>query len=218
MRVTVDIVIFTIQSGVLKVLLVKRRIPPFAGKFAIPGGFVHEDEDLDRAALRELQEETGVSDVYLEQLYSFGDPGRDPRGRVITVAYFALISADRQLKAGTDAAEAAWWAIDTLPALAFDHASILGYALERLRNKLEYTTVGFQLLPEKFTLTELQEVYEAILPKKLDKRNFRRKMSLLKILKPLPEYRRGGQRPAQLHRFVASRFEKLKDKGILFPF
>ena len=218
MQVTVDIVIFTIQSGVLKVLLVKRRIPPFVRQFAIPGGFVHDEEDLDQAALRELREETGVSDVYLEQLYSFGDPKRDPRGRVITVAYFALISADRPLQAGTDAAEAGWWPMDHLPILAFDHARILNYAVERLRNKLEYTTVGFQLLPERFTLTELQEVYEAILGKKLDKRNFRRKMSLLKILKPLPEYRRGGQRPAQLYRFVAARFEKLKDKGIIFPF
>jgi 8-oxo-dGTP diphosphatase len=218
MRVTVDIVIFTIQDGVLKVLLVKRRIPPFIGQFALPGGFVHEDEDLDQAALRELQEETGVSDVYLEQLYSFGEPDRDPRGRIITVAYFALISADRKLQAGGDIAEARWYSTDHLPPLAFDHATILNYAMERLRNKLEYTTVGFQLLPEKFTLTELQEVYEAILGKKLDKRNFRRKMSILKILKPLPEYRRGGQRPAQLYRFVAARFEKLKDKGILFPF
>jgi ADP-ribose pyrophosphatase YjhB (NUDIX family) len=218
MQVTVDIVIFTIQQGVLKVLLVKRRIPPFIGQFAIPGGFVLEDEDLEQAALRELREETGVSDVYLEQLYSFGKPDRDPRGRVITVAYFALISADRKLKAGSDAAEAAWFAMNDLPPLAFDHATILNYALERLRNKLEYTTVGFQLLPEKFTLTELQDVYGAILGKKLDKRNFRRKMSVLKILKPLPEYRRGGQRPAQLYRFVAARFEKLKDKGILFPF
>ena len=218
MKVTVDTVLFTIQTGVLKVLLVKRRIPPFAKQFAIPGGFVHEDEDLDQAALRELREETGVGDVYLEQLYSFGNPDRDPRGRVITVAYFALISADRKLKAGSDAAEADWYSMDDLPPLAFDHAAILNYALERLRNKLEYTTVGFQLLPEKFTLTELQELYEAILGKKLDKRNFRRKMSLLKILKPLPEYRRGGQRPAQLYRFVAARFEKLKDKGILFPF
>jgi 8-oxo-dGTP diphosphatase len=218
MRLAVDIVIFTIQSGTLKVLLVKRRIPPYAGRFAVPGGFVHEDEDLDQAALRELQEETGVSDVYLEQLYSFGKPDRDPRGRVVTVAYFALVSADRPLRAGTDAAEADWCSVDKLPSLAFDHASILDYALERLRNKLEYTTVGFQLLPQKFTLTELQEVYEAILGKELDKRNFRRKMSLLKILKPLPEYRRGGQRPAQLYRFVAARFEKLKDKGIFFPF
>ena len=218
MQVTVDIVIFTIQQGVLKVLLVKRRIDPFIGQFAIPGGFVLEDEDLEQAAVRELREETGVSDVYLEQLYSFGNPDRDPRGRVVTIAYFALISADRKLKAGTDAAEAAWYPMDDLPPLAFDHATILNYALERLRNKLEYTTVGFQLLPEKFTLTELQEVYAAILGKELDKRNFRRKMSVLKILKPLPEYRRGGQRPAQLYRFVAARFEKLKDKGILFPF
>lgn len=218
MQVTVDVVIFTIQEGVLKVLLVKRLVEPFIGQFAIPGGFVHEDEDLEEAALRELKEETGVADVYLEQLYSFGKPDRDPRGRVITVAYFALISADRTLKAGTDAAEAAWFPMDDFPPLAFDHATILNYALERLRNKLEYTTVGFQLLPEKFTLTELQEVYSAILGKKLDKRNFRRKMSILKILKPLPEYRRGGQRPAQLYRFVAARFEKLKDKGVLFPF
>ncbi|MGB9237051.1 MAG: NUDIX domain-containing protein [Terriglobales bacterium] len=218
MQVTVDIVIFTIQSGVLKVLLVKRGAPPFLGQFAIPGGFVHEDEALDQAALRELREETGVADVYLEQLYSFGDVRRDPRGRVITVAYFALISADRPLRAGIDAAEAKWLAMDQLSTLAFDHAKILDYALERLRNKLEYTTVGFQLLPEKFTLTELQEVYEAILGRKLDKRNFRRKLSLLRILKPLPEYRKGGQRPAQLYRFVAARFEKLKDKGILFPF
>ena len=217
-HVTVDIVIFTIEAGVLKVLLIKRAIPPFEGQFAIPGGFVHEDEDLDKAALRELKEETGVTDVYLEQLYSFGDPQRDPRRRVITVAYFALISPDRKLMAGSDAVAAAWYPIDQLPPLAFDHATILDYALERLRNKLEYTTVGFQLLPEKFTLTELQAVYEAILGKKLDKRNFRRKMSLLKILKPLREHRRGGQRPAQLYRFVAARFEKLKDKGILFPF
>lgn len=218
MRVAVDIVIFTIQAGVLNVLLVKRKIPPFQGQYAIPGGFVLDGEDLDEAALRELREETGVADVYLEQLYSFGSPGRDPRGRVISIAYFALISADRQLRAGSDAAEASWWPVRQLPALAFDHAEILRYALERLGNKLEYTTVGFQLLPEKFTLTQLQEVYEAILEKKLDKRNFRRKMSLLKILKPLKEYQHNGRRPAQLFKFVASRFEKLKDKGILFPF
>src|SRR5258708_1761149 len=218
MRITVDIVIFTIQSGALRVLLVKRAAARFLCQIAIPGGFVHEDEDLEQAALRELREERGVADVYLEQLYSFGDVARDPRGRVITVSYFALISADRPLQAGTDAAEAEWWPMNRLPRLAFDHARILNYALERLRNKLEYSTVGFQLLPEKFTLTELQAVYEAILEKQLDKRNFRRKLSLLKILKPLPEYRRGGQRPAQLYRFVAARFEKLKDKGILFPF
>jgi len=219
MKVTVDIVIFTIQSEELKVLLVKRGIPPFKGQLALPGGFVHEDESLDEAAMRELREETGVSDVYLEQLYSFGDPERDPRERIVTVAYYALIAPDRsQLAAGTDTTEAVWWRLSKLPALAFDHRKILDYALERLRNKLEYTTVGFQLLPAKFSLTELQGVYEAILGKKLDKRNFRRKIELLKILKPMSEYRRGGQRPARLYRFAATRFEKLKDKGILFPF
>ena len=218
MRIAVDIVIFTVQSGILKVLLVKRKIDPFKGQFAIPGGFIHDDEGLEEAALRELREETGVRDVYLEQLYSFGEPKRDPRGRVVSVTYFALISSDRPLEAGTDAAAADWYPTGMLPDLAFDHASIVEYALERLRNKLEYTTVGFQLLPEKFTLTELQIVYEAILEKKMDKRNFRRKMAQLKILRPLKEYQRGGQRPAQFFKFVAGRFEKLKDKGILFPF
>ncbi len=219
MQVAVDIVIFTIHSGELRVLLVKRGIAPFPGQFAIPGGFVLENESLDQAALRELKEETGVGDVYLEQLYSFGDPGRDPRGRVITIAYYALISADRSpLVAGTDAADAQWCALRELPDLAFDHHKILDYALERLRNKLEYTTVGFQLLPSRFSLTELQEVYEAILGKKLDKRNFRRKLALLKVLRPTREYRHGGRRPARLYEFVAANFEKLKDKGILFPF
>jgi 8-oxo-dGTP diphosphatase len=219
MQLTVDIVIFTIEQGALKVLLVKRGIEPFAGQYAIPGGFVLENESLDQAAMRELREETGVAEVYLEQLYSFGDPKRDPRGRVITVAYYALISAEHsQLRAGSDAAAAAWFAVDAVPDLAFDHPKILEYAVERLRNKLEYTTVGFQLLPEKFSLSELQEVYEAILGKKLDKRNFRRKLALLKILKPTAEYRRDGRKPARLYRFVAAKFEKLKDKGILFPF
>ena len=218
MKVTVDIVIFTIQNGELRVLLVKRGVAPYAGQHAIPGGFVLEGESLEQAALRELREETGVSDVYLEQLYSFGDAGRDPRGRVVTVAFFALVSADRSLRAGTDAAAASWFAVAKVPLLAFDHGKILAYAVERLRNKLEYTTVGFQLLPEKFSLSELQEVYEVILGKKLDKRNFRRKLALLKILKPTSEYRSDGRKPARLYRFVAGRFEKLKDKGILFPF
>lgn len=219
MQLTVDIVIFTIEQGALKVLLVKRGIEPFAGQYAIPGGFVLENESLDQAAMRELREETGVADVYLEQLYSFGDPKRDPRGRVITVAYYALISAEHsQLRAGSDAAAAAWFAVDAVPDLAFDHPKIVAYAVERLRNKLEYTTVGFQLLPEKFSLSELQEVYQAILGKKLDKRNFRRKLALLNILKPTSKYRRDGRKPARLYRFVAAKFEKLKDKGILFPF
>jgi 8-oxo-dGTP diphosphatase len=219
-RVTVDIVIFTIRAEVgLEVLLVRRGIPPFEGQWAIPGGFVLENESLEAAALRELDEETGVRDVYLEQLYSFGDPGRDPRGRVVTVAYFALVAADRRpVVAGSDAAEARFWPMDALPKLAFDHAEILAYSLERLRNKLEYTTVGFQLLPEKFTLGELQRVYEAILGRGLDKRNFRRKIALLGILTPLDEHKKSGRKPAQLFRFSQARFEKLKDRGIFFPF
>lgn len=215
-KVAVDVVIFTIRDSDLHVLLVRRAIAPFAGRYAIPGGFVHEDESLEDAARRELDEETGVRDVYLEQLYSFGDPGRDPRGRVVTVAYFALIAADRTaLQAGSDADEAAWFPVDAPPSLAFDHGRILAYALERLRNKLEYTTVGFQLLPAKFTLGELQAVYEAILGRRVDKRNFRRKIALLAIVTPLKEHRATGRKPARLYRFSARRFEKLKDKGIL---
>ena len=216
---TVDIVIFTLREGSLQVLLVKRGVPPFEGQYAIPGGFIRGDESLEEAALRELHEETGVRNVFLEQLYTFGDPKRDPRGRVITVAYYALIASDKlSLAAGADAAEAQWFPASSVPPLAFDHKSILDYALERLRNKLEYTTVGFQLLPEKFTLGELQAVYEAILGRPLDKRNFRRKLALLGILKPLREWQRTGRKPAQLFRFATARFEKLKDKGILFPF
>jgi len=219
LRVTVDIVIFTLREGSLQVLLVKRGVPPFEGQYAIPGGFIRGDESLEEAALRELHEETGVRNEFLEQLYTFGDPKRDPRGRVITVAYYALIASDKlSLVAGADAAEAQWFPASSVPPLAFDHKSILDYALERLRNKLEYTTVGFQLLPEKFTLGELQAVYEAILGRPLDKRNFRRKLALLSILKPLREWQRTGRKPAQLFRFAAARFEKLKDKGILFPF
>jgi 8-oxo-dGTP diphosphatase len=219
LRVTVDIVIFTLKEGSLQVLLVKRGVAPFEGQYAIPGGFIRGDESLEEAALRELHEETGVRNVFLEQLYTFGDPKRDPRGRVITVAYYALIASDKlSLAAGADAAEAQWFPASSVPPLAFDHKSILDYALERLRNKLEYTTVGFQLLPEKFTLGELQAVYEAILARPLDKRNFRRKLALLGILKPLGEWQRTGRKPAQLFRFATARFEKLKDKGILFPF
>jgi 8-oxo-dGTP diphosphatase len=218
--VTVDLVIFTIRDDALHVLLIQRGVPPFEGQWALPGGFVRPGESLEGAALRELEEEAGVRDIYLEQLYSFGDPDRDPRGRVVTVAYYALVGADRtSLAAGSDASAARWWPVKDHAPLAFDHDRILAYAIERLRNKLEYTTVGFQLLPKKFTLTQLQLVYEAILGRRLDKRNFRRKMELLGILTPLKEWSRDARtRPAQLYKFSAARFEKLKDKGILFPF
>lgn len=219
-QVTVDLVIFALRDGELQVLLIQRGVPPFQGRWALPGGFVTRGESLEDAARRELVEETGVRDVYLEQLYTFGDPDRDPRGRVITVAYYALMTgAAAAPVAGTDAGAARWVPARHHPPLAFDHQRILDYALERLAMKLEYTTVGFQLLPKKFTLTQLQRVYEAVLGRPLDKRNFRRKIALLDILKPLEEWvQEGPSRPAQLFKFSAKQFERLRDKGILFPF
>ena len=224
-RLSVDTIIFQMREGgespELNVLLVQRRYPPFEGGWAIPGGFVNKGESLDLAARRELAEETGVKDVYLEQLYTFGEPKRDPRGHVVTVAYIALLPSDREvaLSADTDAQDVSWFSMRELPALAFDHSEILAYARERLENKLEYTTVGFKLLPKKFTLSELQRVYESVLGKELDKRNFRRKIDLLDILDPLDEQRKqGASRPAQLFSLSEVRFTKLRDKGILFPF
>lgn len=219
-QVTVDLVIFALRDGELQVLLVQRGVPPFQGRWALPGGFVTRGESLEDAARRELVEETGVRDVYLEQLYTFGNPDRDPRGRVITVAYYALMTgAAATPVAGTDAGAARWVPARQHPPLAFDHDRILAYALERLATKLEYTTVGFQLLPKKFTLSQLQRVYETVLGRSLDKRNFRRKVALLDILKPLEEWvQEGPSRPAQLFKFSAKQFERLRDKGILFPF
>ncbi len=201
--VATDVIIFTIKENDFKTLLVKRKYPPFEGMWAIPGGFVRKDEGLEDAAIRELREETGVHDVYLEQLYTFGNPARDPRDRVISVSYFALIDwKTLELKAATDAERVEWHSMSSIPQLAFDHKKILEYALQRLRYKLEYTTVGLELLPEKFTLTELQNVYETILEKKLDKRNFRKKIKSLDILKPLKEAKmEGAHRPAQLFKF-----------------
>lgn len=219
-HVTVDLVVFALRGWELHVLLIQRKIPPFEGKWALPGGFVDEGESLEQAARRELEEETGVRDVYLEQLYTFGDPRRDPRARVVTVAYYALLTGDAgPLAAGTDAGDARWVPARKHPLLAFDHERILAYALERLAYKLDYTTVGFQLLPKKFTLSQLQRVYEAVLGRTLDKRNFRRKMALLGILQPLDEWITDGpSRPAQLYRFSARHFERLRDRGIVFPF
>ena len=182
--VTVDIVIFTIQDGELKVLLVKRGLEPFKGKWAIPGGFVKMPESLENAAKRELEEETGVKDVYLEQLYSFGDPGRDPRGRVITVAYIALVNSGKiKLEAKTDAEDARWFSMRKVPQLAFDHKKILEYAFKRLKWKFEYTTVAFSMLPKQFTISQVKEIYEIGFDKEFDKRNFAKKLLSLDILK-----------------------------------
>lgn len=209
--VTVDIVLFVFLEEQLKVLLIQRGGPPFEGQWALPGGFVDMDESLDEAARRELAEETGADDVYLEQLYTFGAPDRDPRGRVITVAYFALLSADEvsrmDLKGGDDAHDARWWNMYNLPALAFDHGRILDYALQRLRWKLEWTALGFLLLPQEFTLSELQSVYETVLHEPLDKRNFRRKILSADVLEETGNYREGDHRPAKLYRFTAKAIE-----------
>jgi 8-oxo-dGTP diphosphatase len=201
--VTVDIVIFTIQGGQLKALLIQRKRPPYQHMWAIPGGFIRSGETLEEAAERRLYEETTVKDIYLEQLYSFGAPERDPRARVITVAYYALISADRlRLEAHANAEDVSWFSILELPELAFDHQEIVKRALERLKDRLKTSNIAFQLLPEKFTLTELQRVYELILSKNLDKRNFRKKILSSGIIVETEETKMDGyHRPAQLYAF-----------------
>jgi 8-oxo-dGTP diphosphatase len=217
--VTVDVVIFAILDEQLKVLLIRRKNPPFQGVWAIPGGFVNFDESLETAAHRELEEETGATrdDVYLEQLYTFGEPDRDPRTRVITVAYFALVRADRlDLRAASDAAEFGWFSVYDPPDLAFDHARILRYALKRLRYKLEYSAVGFQLLPAEFTLRELQDTYEIVLGIELDKGNFRSKLRKTEVVEPVAGYRTTGGRPARLYRFRPDAVAEIKTRR-LFP-
>jgi len=199
----VDVVIFTLHEEALQVLLVRRKNPPYAGMWAIPGGFIEIDEPLETTALRELEEETGVCDVHLEQLYTFGDPGRDRRGRVITVAYLALLPADRAaIRPGDDAAEARWWPMNALPPLAFDHDRILACARERLRSKLEYPATLAALLPEPFTLNQLRATYETILGEKLERIRFRRLMIAARVLREVGiEHRTVRGRPAKLYRF-----------------
>lgn len=200
--VTTDIVIFTIRDGRLKLLLIKRGGEPYQGRWALPGGFVELDEDLETSARRELEEETGVSGVYLEQLYTFGRPDRDPRERVITVAYYALIPSDQvQLQAATDAEAVGWFAFEELPPLAFDHDEIVAMAHQRLVAKLDYSTIAFQFLPREFTLSELQDVYEIIRREPVDKRNFRKQvLALGKLVETKKMKRDGAHRPARLYR------------------
>jgi len=216
--VTVDIVVFSLRDACLQVLLIQRAEPPFVNCWALPGGFIKITESLEEAATRELEEETGIVDAYLEQLYTYGETDRDPRDRVITVAYYALIAADKKIRyeGGTDATQAAWYSVDELPALAFDHAAIIQYALRRLRYKLEYSAVGFELLPQQFSLSELQTTYEIILGEQLDKRNFRRRILEANIIEDTHQVRSGEGRPARLYRYQEDAVAEVKARR-LFP-
>lgn len=213
----VDCVVFGLDED-LQVLLIQRDLPPFQGRWALPGGFVRMDETVDEAARRELSEETGLARVYLEQLYTFSDVDRDPRERVVTVAHYALVKlSDHRVKAATDAREAAWFSVADAPRLAFDHERVLDVALERLRGKVVYQPIGFELLPQKFTLSQLQRMYEVILEKALDKRNFRKKILAMGLLEELDEVEQDvAHRAARLYRFDRKRYQELTKQGFHF--
>ena len=216
---TVDCIVFGLDAELeLKIMLIKRDISPFQGEWAIPGGFVRMDETLEQAALRELHEETGIHDVFLEQLYTFGDLERDPRDRTITVSYYALINlVEQQIQAATDAREANWFRISEIPKLAFDHDRILQTAIARLRGKIRYEPIGFELLPQKFTLTQLQRLYETVLDRQLDKRNFRKKILSMDLLIDTNELEQGvSHRAAKLYRFDENKYLELKQNGFNF--
>lgn len=215
---TADVVVFALDEDDLKVMLVERGLEPFAGSWAIPGGFVRVDETLDEAARRELEEETGLKDIYLEQLYTFGQVDRDPRERVVTVAYYALVNLmGHNVQASTDARNAAWFAVSDLPTLAFDHQAIVDVAIQRLRGKLRYQPIGFELLPDKFPLRQLQHLYEVVLDRPVDKRNFRKKMLGMGILVELNEIEKDvAHRAAKLYRFDKKKYDRLMRKGFNF--
>lgn len=215
---SVDIVVFALDEEALQVMLVERDIKPFVGQWALPGGFVRVDETLDEAARRELEEETGLKNIFLEQLYTFGDVKRDPRERVVTVAYYALVNlVGHDVHASTDVRNAAWFSVNELPDLAFDHATILAAAHERLKGKVRYQPIGFELLPEKFTLRQLQHMYEVILDRPLDKRNFRKKVLGMQIVTDTKEIEKDvAHRAARLYRFDKRRYDRLTKQGFNF--
>lgn len=220
--VTVDIVVYGYDGGKqLKLLLIQRGSDPYKGSWALPGGFVDMDEDLETAALRELEEETGVKDLYLEQLYTFGTPGRDPRGRVISVAYFSLVNLqDHPAVAASDATKAEWFPLNELPVLAFDHSDIIETANGRLAAKVRYQPIGFELLPDEFTLGQLQQLYETVLnvEKGFNKRNFRTRILRTGILEEVGRQKNVAHRPAVLYKFNKETYDglaKQRDSGVL---
>ena len=216
--VTTDCVIFGFNGERLQVLLIERGIEPYKGKWALPGGFLKMDESAEECARRELKEETGLEGAYMEQFHTFSSPERDPRERVVTIGYFALIR-QQEVKGGDDAAAAKWFPLDETPALAFDHDFILRKATQRLREQLHFQPIGFELLPEKFTLKELQSLYEAILGIHFDRRNFAKKMFHLEILTDIEEtVWPTPKREAKLYKFNAKKYEELKFKGFKLEF
>lgn len=215
---TVDCVVFGLDQNDLKVMLIQRDLAPFEGEWALPGGFVRIDETVDEAARRELEEETGLRSIFLEQLYTFGAVHRDPRERVVSVAYYALVNlSDHKVAAATDARDAAWFPVHEVPTLAFDHADILKMALKRLRGKLRYHPVGFELLPKKFTLSQLQHLYEIVLERALDRRNFRKRVLAMDLLIETDEVQQDvAHRAARLYRFDERKYRRLARTGFNF--
>lgn len=218
-KVAVDAIVFAYANEQLKLLLIQPKYGVFKEKWALPGGFVTDQESLQAAVHRELKEETGVEVSYLEQLYTFGDDvDRDPRGRVISVAYFALVNpTNLVLTPDTDAALAEWYSIDELPELAYDHGKIIKIAVERLKSKLQYQPIGFDLLNKDFPFSDLEHLYGSILGQKIERRNFRKKMLSFGILKETNKIRKEGSgRPAKLYRFNQKKYQELEAKGFHF--
>jgi 8-oxo-dGTP diphosphatase len=201
--VAVDVAAFTVREGALHVALIRMKRAPFEGRWALPGGRIRVDETVEQAAVRELRDKAGLDDVYLEQLYTFSAPERDPQGRCVSVAHLALVPSIAQLRTSDNYSAIGWFPADRPPALAFDHKAMLAYAVKRLRAKLEYTNLAYSLLPPAFTLGELQRVYEAILGRKLDPRNFQRRIQQVDLVEETGEMRTGqAHRPARLFRFT----------------
>jgi 8-oxo-dGTP diphosphatase len=218
-KVSVDAVVFGYdQEQEISILLIKRKFEPFQKFWALPGGLVKDDESLEDAVRRELKEEAGIDVNYLEQLYSFGKPDRDPRNRVVSVAYFGLVRpADYQLSAETDAEDVAWFNIKKLPRLAFDHKVILDMAIKRLRSKLAYEPIGFELLDKKFPFSDLEKLYQILLDRELDRRNFKKKIMSYGFLEELDEVvQKKSGRPARLFQFNKKKYFELREKGYNF--
>ena len=217
-NLAVDCVVFGLDEEDLKIILIERDKELYRAKWALPGGFVHIDESLEDAAKRELNEETGITDIFLEQLYTFGEVDLDPRERVVTVAYYALVNLrDHTIQATTDSRNAAWFSVDDVPKLQFDHNRIVDVALMRLKGKVTYAPIGFELLPKKFTLTQLQRMYEKILDRSIDKRNFRKRILGMGLLKELDEVQMDvAHRAARLYQFDEKKYRQLIERGFIF--